>query len=192
MHNKAAVIVVLAVSGLLLSLACSVNTRHRVLSFFFDGVPSPGADEAAGERPETVGSPQPQTTQLLPARLPRTFVHQPYRDGRCAACHDMNTGGMVRPLDEGLCLICHAEVVQSARFLHGPVAVNDCTTCHHYHFANHKALLLEATNDLCLGCHDRDDLTTGDHHTSLDSTTCTDCHDPHGGDDPMFTRRKGP
>jgi predicted CXXCH cytochrome family protein len=192
MSKRNQLIVVLAASGLLLSLACSANSRHRALSFFFDGVPEPGASGPAAP-PVTGAQPPPAGVGPgAPAPSLQMFVHAPYRDNRCADCHDQNTGGMVRPLNEGLCLICHAEIVQIPRFLHGPVAVNDCTTCHHYHFANYEGLLIEQTNDLCLGCHDRDDMTTGEHHAALDTATCTDCHDPHGGDNPMFTRRKGP
>lgn len=99
---------------------------------------------------------------------------------------------MVRSIADGLCLMCHAPIVQAPRFLHGPVAVNECTFCHHYHFSSREGLLIEEEVNLCLGCHDRDDLTTGEHHDSLDSMTCTGCHDPHGGDNPFFTRRKGP
>jgi len=184
-------IVCVALTGLAFSWSCSAQGRYRVLSFFFDGVPEPGSDEARAVQGGARAAPESGPAAAGPVRPARLFVHTPYRDNRCASCHDLNTGGMVCSLSDGLCVTCHRELVETPRYLHGPVAVMDCTACHHYHYAPRENLLLEEVNPLCQGCHVREDLSGGPHHAVVDDGPCTECHDPHGGDDPYFTRRKG-
>lgn len=179
----------LTASVLAVLAACSEPTRYRVLSFFLDGVPPPGSKTAA-----TTGGPLAPPGGVQPAPTPapqRLFPHTPYRENRCEGCHDADSGQLTRPVQDGLCVTCHAKLVET-RFLHGPAAAKDCTICHHYHGSTFPNLLLTNVTATCQNCHDRDDLSTGDHHAALDARVCTDCHDPHGGDNRLFVKGVGP
>lgn len=174
-------------------VACSATAKHRVLSFFLDGVPPPGASSTRSDTARSGGQPVAEPDNFTETPQPRQyFAHTPYRDNRCGGCHDVNSGGLVRSIDDGLCLVCHADLVAGARFVHGPVAVNDCAVCHHYHTSPFPNLLLIEPSATCLSCHDRDDLTTGEHHATIGDRSCVDCHHPHGGDDRFFLKRREP
>lgn len=180
-----------ALGGFVACAACSSTTRHRVLSFFLDGVPPPGSGTTKGtsqlEKSQAGGVEAP--VSVAPVRF---FAHTPYRDNRCGGCHDTTSGQLVRPIDEGLCLTCHSSLVAKARFVHGPVAVSDCTTCHHHHTSPYPNLLLKDPVETCLQCHDGDDLAAGEHHASMGQRSCVDCHNPHGGEDRFFLKRSAP
>jgi len=178
-------------SVLAVCTACSETTRYRVMSFFLDGVPPPGSritptDPGTKTPPEgeAVGSGQPAP----PVRL---FAHTPYRENRCQGCHDADSGQLTRTVRDGLCRTCHSKLVATA-FVHGPAAVSDCTVCHHHHAAPFQKLLLVDATATCLNCHERDDLSTGEHHTGIHRRACTDCHDPHGGTNRFFVKGVGP
>lgn len=96
---------------------------------------------------------------------------------------------MFRSLEEGLCVSCHRPLVADVTYLHGPVVVNDCTFCHHYHGSPHPKMLLDDPADLCFRCHDSDDLTQEDHHAAIEGELCFTCHDPHGADNRFFLKR---
>lgn len=170
--------------------ACAGTNRQEVLSFFFDGVPPPGgvpsdAVKRDGPTPDATGATK------LAAAPQQFFPHTPYRENKCEGCHDSTSGQLVRPIQEGLCLTCHSKVVEEKKFVHGPVAVGDCALCHHYHGSPLPNLLLVDTIPTCLNCHDRNDLSAGEHHAKAEQS-CTECHDPHGGDDRFFVKRAGP
>lgn len=182
-----------ALAGFVASAACSSTTRYRVLSFLFDGVPPPGSvpstttSSGSGRRGADGGIEAPAPT--APVRI---FSHTPFRDNRCGGCHDTNSGQLVRRIEEGLCLTCHSAMIAPTRFLHGPVAVSDCTTCHHYHSSPYPNLLLKDATATCLQCHDGDDLAAGDYHAAMGQRSCIDCHNPHGGEDRFFLKRSVP
>mgnify|MGYP001560738352 FL=1 len=174
-----------------LCAACSPTTRHRVLSFFFDGVPQPASAPATSGAvtPESAAAVEPASG---PTPVQRFFAHTPYRDNRCGGCHDFESGQLVRSVQDGLCLNCHSPIKASLRYVHGPVAVDDCTSCHHYHYASFPNLLLRNPTDTCLECHDRGDLGPGDHHATIGPQGCVACHHPHGGEDRFFLKRSTP
>jgi predicted CXXCH cytochrome family protein len=158
------------------------------LSFFFDGVPDPGTTLVSDPNHPDVG--------LVPGEVPSPsvthrdwFSHTPYRNNRCGSCHSNVTGQLVRAPAEGLCMLCHAELVSSPRYVHGPAAVNECTFCHHYHASGYPALLLDEPDALCARCHDADTLTPDAHPAGPDQQTCVECHDPHGGANRFFVKR---
>lgn len=183
-------------------LACSQTSRYHVLSFFFDGVPEPGP----GARMDSRTSPTGPAVEPRPAAQPmRYYAHTPYRENRCEGCHDATSRQLIRSVSEGLCLTCHSKLTAEARFVHGPVAVDDCTACHHFHGAAFPNQLLVDPVATCLNCHDREDLSAGDHHQSAptplsvgatrkadDQRSCVECHNPHGGGDRFFLKRTGP
>lgn len=168
--------------------ACSQATRHRVLAFFFDGVPRPGERAPIGYAGKA-GDPaptEPDTAQKKARKAGKQYAHPPYRDNDCGGCHNMYDGGLFGESGGGLCAKCHTDPPGEARFLHGPVAVNACRFCHHHHSSPYPKMLHDKVPSLCFRCHRRIDLTEGPHHETTDRQICTDCHNPHGGSDRFF------
>jgi predicted CXXCH cytochrome family protein len=170
-------------------LACSEATHYQWLQFFFDGVPEPGTEP-------TVGYPAPAGMIFDGAEgsLERpggytVYSHTPFKEGRCADCHDVLSGQLARTPAHGLCLLCHVDLLRGLRFEHGPVAADDCTVCHHPHVSRYEYVLVHDPHVLCFYCHRREDLSAGEHHADLDGAGCVNCHDPHGGSDRYFLRR---
>lgn len=182
-------------SAAFVALACAPDpeTRYRVLSYFFDGVPDPNAPAPAveptitGDALTAVDSAGPAGPEVPIKRM--FYAHTPYRKNQCGGCHNRRTGRMFRPLGEGLCVGCHRDLVKDLPYLHGPAVVNACAFCHHYHGSSHPKMLLDEASRLCFRCHERDDLTVGEHHTTVDQETCVACHDAHGGTDRFFLKR---
>ena len=204
MAKRPVVLCLVMLAAWVMCLACSQTTRYQVLSFFFDGVPEPGharatADALGGDRNRPAVEPSPA---VLPKRY---YTHTPFRENRCQGCHDPTSGQLIRSVSEGLCRTCHADLIADARFVHGPAAVDDCTACHHFHGASFPNQLLVDPVATCLNCHDREDLSGGDHHPSAptplsvgatrqadDQRSCVECHNPHAGDNRFFLKRAGP
>ena len=184
-------LVVLITSSFVLLLACSKKSRYQFLSFFFDGVPPPVTEVAQNTTGKTTGDVQPEETEQgestsAIARAPIQYPHPPYRNGKCGACHNPADGQLFKSVQAGLCTTCHSALTKDRTFLHGPVAVNDCLVCHHYHSSSHPKVLLYGVNETCAQCHDLDDLTKGAYHDTIDKDTCVTCHDPHGSDNRFF------
>ncbi len=101
----------------------------------------------------------------------------------------MYRGKLVMSIQEGLCVSCHDELAGGALFLHGPVAANDCTVCHHHHGSMHPRMLLAELSKICDRCHDRPDLNETPHADLPPDQSCVECHNPHGGADRFFLKR---
>ncbi len=181
-------IAIVTAAGLVVASACAPDTRDRMLRFFIDGVPEPGVQQQVGYTPVRIAAPMPSALSAAAPNAP-LFSHTPYRQDRCDGCHSFETGGLVRSLDDGLCLNCHAPLITKVKYAHGPAAVGDCTFCHHYHASRIENQLLFNLKALCAQCHETDDLTTGPHHAAIATQTCTNCHDPHGSGDRYFLKR---
>jgi predicted CXXCH cytochrome family protein len=115
--------------------------------------------------------------------------HPPYREGRCRTCHNPDDGQLFRTLQEGLCQTCHPDIPGETGYVHGPVAVNDCLFCHHYHRSQNPKLLLGDAKATCFRCHKRDSLTAGQYHARIEEQGCLTCHDPHQGNNPFFLKQ---
>lgn len=177
-------------AAMLLGAACDENRHYRTLTFFFDGVPKPGEKPPVGYAPDgSAGFPDAEQSDRAVPRIVR-YAHPPYREGKCAACHDNTSGQLVATPQEGLCAPCHRDVPGAVRYVHGPVAVKDCLTCHHFHGSTYPSILLDEPRGLCLRCHAEADLGTGPHHEAASQSDCTDCHHPHGGADQFFLRNQ--
>lgn len=153
-------------------------TRYRVLRFFFDGVPPPGAREAAA-RAAAAETQAPAGEPAGERARPVSFPHEPFQKNRCGECHNLNTGLLVRSIADGLCTMCHSQTMGRAAYVHGPVAVQDCTVCHHFHASAYPKLLLAGPSEICLRCHRLGDLPEQPCAASYAIQHCIDCHDPH-------------
>ncbi len=171
----AALLGLLMASALLLS-GCSSAKHRRVLSFFFDGVPEPGA----------VVSATPEVQANLGRRLVGVGDHGPYAAKLCDSCHDSKvTNALVAPVEQ-LCVRCH-ELGEAKTYVHGPLASGGCTVCHDPHRSANRYLLVSASDSFCMQCHDRGDLSGVDGHGG-EAADCTDCHDAHMSDRQFLLR----
>jgi predicted CXXCH cytochrome family protein len=154
----------------LLAVGCRLETRYRVLTFFFEGVPPPGAPRAAVERPEGESG-------LL--ANPVSF-HAAFREGNCEDCHIDRKRFLRTPIPQ-LCWECHDQPTESAPWDHAPARVGDCMTCHSGHETMTPALLIAQGPSLCYSCH-RDTYIQGlPDHEGVSLDTCRTCHPAHEG-----------
>ena len=66
---------------------------------------------------------------------------------------------------------CHAALMDY-KYVHGPVAVEDCRYCHRPAAGKHKFALTASGAALCAQCHDV--------KRAAMKSDCVSCHDPHG------------
>jgi predicted CXXCH cytochrome family protein len=165
----AAAFTLLVAAGLF--CGCDATSRHKVLTYFFDGVPplqEPGAAAAAGP----AGTPS-----LLPARPISFQEHGPYAAKMCGACHNEAAGNtLVAPPDQ-LCVRCHALKLDKP-YIHGPLASGGCLVCHDPHSSQYRPLLVSDSDSFCFHCHDRETIEKIPGHADL-KQPCTACHDAH-------------
>ena len=77
-------------------------------------------------------------------------------------------------------ILFYDNITEKKPLLHGPVEAGQCGSCHKPHGAKEPKLLLAQGTDLCLGCHDQDDVYAGAHHDITNRLDCLQCHDAHG------------
>ena len=152
---------------------CSVTQKnHKVLSFFFDGVPEPSVSPAAA---------------AAGAGPSRVILHRPYAEERCDACHRSK----YRPskTDSSICLECHAAVQTQHERMHGAVIAAACLWCHNPHESSHPALLRSADRKVCGQCHTEEMLRASriPEHTDA-SRACLECHSGHGSSRPFLLK----
>jgi predicted CXXCH cytochrome family protein len=164
-------IILLAILAALFS-GCAANTRYKVLSFFFDGVPPPG--EVAGEAGKAGGKKGVATPEK-----PRFLEHGPYAARQCDGCHVRASNRLVLPIEE-LCFKCHSLDVRKT-YIHGPLASGGCNVCHDPHGSMYPFLLVAEAREFCLTCHDAKSIEKRDVHKG-DRSQCTRCHDAHSSD----------
>ncbi len=135
--------ILLLAAGLAAGLAgCLPETRFRLASFLFDGVPPRQAKPQAAEKPPPPApEAQAQVAQTqaaqAPAAPPAFYVHAPYAAGQCAACHDAQQPGRLVKQGMDLCLSCHLR--GELEPAHGELG--DCLACHNPHKAQAEFLL---------------------------------------------------
>jgi len=175
---------IILLAGLLCFVQCSPRAGKRVLTFLFDGVPAADSSAAHVRDPGVipVDSAGQQAVEIIPVQ-PEQFVHYPYQEKECAACHQAQSPGMLVEPQPGLCYTCHEDLGDRYHTLHGPVAGGYCTSCHDPHRSDGEKLLRFSGDQLCFYCHRSEDVYRNEMHMDLDGMACTDCHNPHGGED---------
>jgi predicted CXXCH cytochrome family protein len=160
--------------------SCDDVARHRVLDYFFDGVPPLGQD------PFEAGPLDPNTQQFdQMGQVSAWHVHEPRKD--CTNCHRKRRGGgfsaqtyLTAPVPM-LCYGCHPNYTTTGPIVHGPVAVGQCLFCHNPHKSKIEHLLKKPEPDLCYLCHDQSMIELIPAHLPQQTSACTDCHEPHAG-----------
>lgn len=189
--RRGAVTVCLSLSALILFLlllsSCSKEQRHRVLTFFFEGVPSlDGSDSRITFRTSTWTNVDAVQARVKKGRgvtgssQARGSSHEPVRD--CEKCHGRRTSGGKRGLVEpvpDLCYSCHDNYGEHGEYVHGPVGVGECLFCHDPHQSGYVNLQRAAQPELCFRCHSKKDMDTIPGHHIAKESICTECHDPH-------------
>jgi predicted CXXCH cytochrome family protein len=166
--------------GVLLLAGCSSETKHKWMTVFFDGVPgSTGKPDSA--QPKT---PQGAGTNATPARLnlpeePLMFVHQPYAERKCVACHASDYSQRLKDDVSNICISCHKAFLVRAEFQHAPMEDGQCTICHASHQSKEKFLLIKNSRELCFDCHDPEEVLKIKPCGESQAVNCTVCHDPH-------------
>lgn len=179
-------------------LGCDRMTRYKVLTFFFEGVPSPdgkypgaepnivtvrNVDRINAKNANAMATNADQWGQRLSSR--HDFVKE------CDKCHlgDLRSGRqeLKKPVPN-LCYSCHTDLHQAGDYLHGPLNVGECVFCHDPHQSTYIHLQKAPQPDLCYRCHQRQDIEVVPGHQELLEKVCTDCHDPHGGPTLQFLK----
>ena len=156
-----------------LCVGCDATSRHKVLTFFFDGVPPLREGAAQAELPSGPAIP-------VPARPASFQEHGPYAAKMCNACHGEGMGNaLVVPANQ-LCARCH-DLKLDKTYLHGPLASGGCLVCHDPHSSRYRPLLVSESDDFCFHCHDREAVANNEAHGDI-REPCTTCHDAHMSD----------
>ena len=173
----------------LLIAGCATHARHEWLVLFFDGVPpEPGAvTNAPAAQAGTVAV---KTNLLIAPPEPKVFVHGPYADRECTACHESKFSQRMRGKLKEVCLGCHSDLLDKAKSTHSPVEDGECLQCHNPHQAPRKFLLVKKPTELCVECHD-DTAKAKYPHAPVSEGECLECHKPHASDQPHLLARKG-
>lgn len=159
-------------------VSCDEVERHRVKTFFFDGVPPLPS--------ETSQSQTSDPNRAAPAAASATggwYVHEPVKD--CTQCHATRRRAsfsrdvqLVAEVPQ-LCFTCHEEYAALPGWVHGPVAAGDCMFCHEPHKTRYPALVIGPTPDLCYQCHDPEALGLVENHAQPSYAQCLECHEAH-------------
>lgn len=201
-------LVLLIGSGLVMTCMTGCNTAsgHKVLTFFFTGVPPLGEKEKPEEETKAVAAASRQRAVVVKATL---YSHGPYAANECYRCHEVSASGgfrgfgkkeeaagalakpgivpgkMVAPLVE-LCTGCHdtkspLRATNKGLWVHGPVGAGYCIACHAPHAGPEPYMLLKKPDALCVECHAEG--TVFNRAVHKDKRDCTSCHNPHLGKD---------
>jgi len=174
-----------------LVVACAPETRYRVLSFVFDGVPPPSGPDVVEITP--VAKPPGYTKTFngglslaaqgktpLEVRTVVLSVHKPVAENQCGECHDPSMGFDTMPAhDARLCDKCHQKQREEEGWSHGPINLGTCIPCHVPHKSTHLHLLSKSIPELCLQCHEEDLERPEEYHDVPNVNQCVACHDPH-------------
>jgi predicted CXXCH cytochrome family protein len=159
-----------------------IGCNHKVVSFFFDGVPNP-SDTIHLATHDTVNLPDSINSSEKAMIVSRQVIyfHAPYKNKKCKICHD-DPSSPVKLLQgqPELCYNCHDDFNTQYRFLHGPVGGGQCSSCHSPHQSENPKLLLRIGQALCLYCHDSRNILDNEKHKEIGSADCQECHNPHG------------
>jgi predicted CXXCH cytochrome family protein len=168
--------------AIMLGTGCfsSPEQKYRVLSFFFDDVPPPGAATAL-RLPADPSALEPPTEDV---EGPSLFwvTHEPYAQKKCLSCHEskFSPEKLQAELPE-LCWTCHEEADLPGKVMHGPVAGGFCLACHDPHRTRHPFMLLESRSNICVQCHDQHTFEI-EQHREEKGGDCLRCHNPHASD----------
>jgi predicted CXXCH cytochrome family protein len=157
-------------------VGCSVEKDYKILSFFFEGVPTP--EELAAQR---AGGPDL-------ASAGKYVIHDPYDRDACLECHPSPTDMQLTRADSQGCRKCHESVLTQYAVMHGPVVGEECLWCHNPHMSVNEHLLRQRPPELCMQCHDEGLMSSQLPAHEDPDRDCLACHQGHGGPTRGFLR----
>lgn len=188
---------------LLLMTACGRQMRHKVLTFFFTGVPPlEDPEQSQGPADKHTAPAMPAKEKFAP---PKYFNHPHYASGSCYKCHAVpasfrllgrknfsstpfrkgggSPGKILAPLN-ALCIRCHLDkspvmAESNALRLHAPAAKGECCACHDAHQSTYPHILIKDAQEICDGCHHQNPVMQRNDHQN--PVRCLECHNPHMG-----------
>jgi len=191
--------------GVLLTLVsgCSRQTKHKVLTFFFTGVPPLGEEKKPVKEIDTSEVKKKKGEKVI------RYSHTPWASGKCDQCHKnaisfgvpgqkraqtvFHKGGgmpgeLVLPKKE-LCIKCHDAMSKSKAYskglyLHPTSAKGECNVCHDPHQSKQPNILLEKPEKICISCHLKKDVL--EPAKVCKPNNCLSCHNPHFGKDRLL------
>ncbi|NOY78757.1 MAG: hypothetical protein GXO76_12910 [Calditrichaeota bacterium] len=182
-------LIFILLSGSLFLFQCTPIARHRILSFFFDGVPplkqTQNLQGKNGNSQSGVSS-KTAAAESLSVAQPVFYYHPQTGDNRCDACHNVSQSYHLIASPDSLCLMCHDDKLD-AKYVHPPVEDGECLECHNPHGSKNKHLVLETGQSLCFKCHDQSEIMDSEHKV-IGKEPCTMCHNPHNSDNQYFLR----
>jgi predicted CXXCH cytochrome family protein len=188
---------VLCAAGLLFIAAvtcfygCTTEKRYEILKVLFDGVPNPNAPKVASSSKSPNGSAGGANAGVA---QPVAFMHKPYQENKCDACHGSSSGKYsdYQKIGADVCLKCHEKVLTAYPVMHGPVTSVECNLCHTPHESTIRGLLKQSAPTVCTQCHVTELLSgTTPAHLQPDSQ-CLQCHVGHGGNEHKLLRPRQP
>ncbi len=127
------------------------------------------------------------------------FVHPPFGDRSCDACHQKGRAVRARSgkrsAQAATCFACHSDLEEKfgRGIVHVPVKEGRCAACHDPHLSSEPKLVKEKGAALCAGCHaEIVKKATGKGGHAPAKKGCVSCHDPHRSDSPKLLARTGP
>ena len=179
---------------------CDKYSRHKVVTFFFTGVPPlkwEGTTALVVSTKDTVTTAGDRVEQ----KNMISATHGPFDAGQCDLCHILQGKAkktaepegmpsfddlpkeLILPKEE-LCIDCHAakstdSAVARNLWLHGPVSTGMCTACHHHHRSIRPFMLKAEPVTLCTQCHIGGSIIETEDH--LSGKDCLFCHNAHLG-----------
>jgi predicted CXXCH cytochrome family protein len=185
--------------------ACAPESRHKVLTFFFTGVPpleEENVSEVNHDVRQAAGSVQPRPLVSDGA----LYSHPLWVSGACNPCHETSStftipgvertsgtpfqssgrkpGKLIRPTNT-LCTHCHADkttqrALNETLWLHNTVAKGECLSCHDPHQSSNPRQLRLKTAMICIvPCHVEGAYKATPAHQK--EMACLECHNPHMG-----------
>jgi len=172
---------------LLLITGCGSETKQRLLHVFFTGI-----DETNAPPADTMTSAVTNTASRTATTTaePVVYLHKPYMERKCDACHLTGESQALRVTGGALCLECHAKVAAPAKYSHAPVEEGRCDLCHEAHKSTERALLTRQGSDVCLSCHELVYMTKINGHAKTSGPECWSCHDAHRSDNKYLVKAR--
>ncbi len=127
-----------------------------------------------------------QCHQDIKDGLSSKHVHQPFRQGKCTACHEVHASkhkGLIKSEINNLCLRCHEDLKRKMQTekVHGALRGGICTDCHLPHSGENNALLVKPEKEICFKCHKslKEFANKSYKHQPFDTGSCSSCHNAH-------------
>lgn len=118
--------------------------------------------------------------------LSRRYVHFPFKQGRCEACHNLHASKQKDLLKDdinSLCLSCHDGIknLMNKGSVHGALKKGTCVDCHSPHAGMNKYLLAIEEKTLCWNCHEalKEQFNKSHVHKPFKEGGCSSCHNAH-------------